>query len=116
MFARISTFILLALPILATATTVLPRTDGGACGASGTVQCCQSTQSPSNLSPNVTSLLGFLGVAISDLVGNVGLTCSTIAVVGLISITQCDNQVVCCSNNNFNGLVALGCNPINIGL
>ncbi len=47
MFARISTFTLLALSILATATAVLPRADGGACGASGTVQCCNSTQSVS---------------------------------------------------------------------
>ncbi len=76
MFARISTFTLLALPILATATAVLPRADGGACGASGTVQCCNSTQNVSlpplliramlniplagNLSPDVTTILGSL--------------------------------------------------------
>ncbi len=50
MFARISTFTLLALPILATATVVLPRTDGAACSATGTAQCCSSTQSVSRVS------------------------------------------------------------------
>ncbi|PBK61817.1 fungal hydrophobin [Armillaria solidipes] len=115
MFARISTFTLLALPLLATATSVLPRTNGAACSATGTAQCCDSTQSSSNLTPSVTTLLGFLGVVISDLTANVGLTCSPITVLG-VGGTQCNNQVVCCNNNNFNGVVALGCTPINIGL
>ncbi len=48
MFAHISFTALLALPLLATA-TVLPRGggDGAACTATGTVQCCASTQSVS---------------------------------------------------------------------
>ncbi|KAK0434463.1 fungal hydrophobin-domain-containing protein [Armillaria borealis] len=94
----------------------LPRGGADACTATGNVQCCESTQSPSDLSSHVTSLLGSLGVDISDLIGNVGVTCSTIAIVGPISVTQCDNQVVCCNDNSFNGVVALGCNPINVGL
>ncbi|KAK0215354.1 fungal hydrophobin-domain-containing protein [Armillaria nabsnona] len=94
----------------------LPRGGADACTATGNVQCCESTQSPTDLSPRVTSLLGSLGVDISDLIGNVGVTCSTIAIVGPISVTQCDSQVVCCNDNTFNGVVALGCNPINVGL
>ncbi|KAK0442708.1 hydrophobin 2 [Desarmillaria tabescens] len=112
MFARISTFTLLALPILATA-TVLPRSDGAACSATGTAQCCASTQSPT--SSIVQNLLGSLGIPIGSVTANVGLTCSPITVLGLGS-TQCSNQVVCCDNNNFNGVIALGCTPINIGL
>ncbi|KAK0434465.1 hydrophobin 2 [Armillaria borealis] len=115
MFARVSAFTLLALPLLATATVVLPRTDGAACSATGTAQCCTSTQSSSNLSPSLTTLLGLLGVVISDLTANVGLTCTPITVLG-VGDTQCNNQAVCCNNNNFNGAVALGCTPINIGL
>ncbi|KAK0199588.1 hydrophobin 2 [Desarmillaria ectypa] len=113
MFARISTFTLLALPLLATATAVLPRTDGAACSATGTAQCCASTQSPT--SSIVQTLLGLLGIPIGSVTANVGLTCSPITVLGLGG-TQCSNQVVCCDNNNFNGVVALGCTPINIGL
>ncbi|KAK0199589.1 hydrophobin 2 [Desarmillaria ectypa] len=112
MFARISTFTLLALPLLATATAIVPRADGAAC-ATGTAQCCSSTQSPS--SSIVQTLLGLLGIPIGSVTADVGLTCSPITVLG-IGGTQCSNQVVCCNNNNFNGVVALGCTPINIGL
>ncbi|SJL14496.1 related to Hydrophobin-3 [Armillaria ostoyae] len=115
MFARISTFTFLALPLLATAAAVLPRTDGAACSATGTAQCCESTQSPTNLSTPASALLGLLGVVIGDLTADVGLTCTPITVLG-VGGTQCNNQVVCCNNNNFNGAVALGCTPINIGL
>ncbi|KAK0434414.1 hydrophobin [Armillaria borealis] len=116
MFARISFTALLALPLLATA-TVLPRGggDGAACTATGTVQCCASTQSPTDLSAPVSTLLGLLGVVVGQLTGNVGVSCSPITVIG-VGGTQCNNQVVCCNNNNFNGLVSLGCTPINVGL
>ncbi|PBK86717.1 hypothetical protein ARMGADRAFT_939952, partial [Armillaria gallica] len=63
----------------------------------------------------VSSLLGLLGVAVGQLTGNVGVSCTPITVVGLGG-TQCSDQVVCCDDNNFNGLVSLGCTPLNIGL
>ncbi|PBK84068.1 hypothetical protein ARMGADRAFT_943952, partial [Armillaria gallica] len=66
-------------------------------------------------SPSVTTLLGLLGVVIGDLTANVGVTCSPISVIG-VGGTQCNSQAVCCDNNNFNGLIALGCTPLNIGL
>ncbi|KAK0184183.1 hydrophobin [Armillaria mellea] len=115
MFARISTFTLLALPLLATATAVLPRTDGAAGCATGPVQCCNSVQNPSNLTPFATGRLGLLGVVIGDLTANVGVTCSPITVIG-VGGTSCTSQTVCCDNNTFNGLVALGCMPININV
>ncbi|KAF8204671.1 hydrophobin-251 [Pholiota molesta] len=30
--------------------------------------------------------------------------------------TSCSAQPVCCTNDSFNGVVALGCTPININL
>ncbi|KAK0215361.1 hydrophobin-251 [Armillaria nabsnona] len=80
MFSRISTFTLLALPILATATAVLPRTDGAAC-ATGTTQCCNSVQSPT--SSFVQGLLGLVGIPIGSVTANVGLTCSPMTVLGV---------------------------------
>ncbi|KAK0442699.1 hydrophobin-251 [Desarmillaria tabescens] len=114
MFARISSFA--ALLTLATA-TVLPRGggNGAACSDTGTAQCCDSVQNPSDLSPSTSLLLGLLGVVVGDLTADVGLTCSPISVIG-VGGTNCDAQTVCCDNNNFNGLIALGCIPINIGL
>ncbi|KAK0442718.1 hydrophobin 2 [Desarmillaria tabescens] len=115
MFARLSSFVLLALPLLATATAILPRDDGAACSATGNAQCCDSTQSPTDLDSGVQTLLGLLGVVIGDLTGDVGVTCTPITVLG-VGGTECNNQVVCCDDSNFNGLVALGCTPFNIGL
>ncbi|KAK0476336.1 hydrophobin-251 [Armillaria novae-zelandiae] len=112
MLARLSSVALLALPLLASATAVVPRDDGASC-ATGTTQCCDSVQSPS--SNVVQTLLGLLGIPIGSVTANVGVTCSPISVIG-VGGTSCSNQVVCCENNSFNGVVALGCTPINIGL
>ncbi|KAK0212025.1 hydrophobin-251 [Armillaria fumosa] len=114
MFARISSFTVLLT--LATA-TILPRGggSGAACSATGTAQCCESTQNPSDLSPSTVALLGLLGVVVGDLTADVGLTCSPISVIG-VGGTSCDAQAVCCDDNKFNGVIALGCSPINIGL
>ncbi|KAK0240747.1 hydrophobin-251 [Armillaria nabsnona] len=119
MFARISTLTLavLALPLLV-ASSVVPRQEtnttvtGGQCNT-GSAQCCKSVQDPK--SDAVQNVLGLLGIPIGDITAQVGLTCAPITVLGL-GTTQCANQPVCCSNNNFNGLVALGCTPINIAL
>ncbi|PBK59391.1 hydrophobin-domain-containing protein [Armillaria solidipes] len=96
---------------------VLPRGggDGAACSATGTAQCCGSTESASDVSSGVATLLGLLGVVVSDLTANVGVTCSPISVIG-VGGTSCSSQAVCCDNNHYNGLVALGCTPLNVGL
>ncbi|KAK0199590.1 hydrophobin-251 [Desarmillaria ectypa] len=117
MFARFSSFA--ALLTLATA-MILPRGGGGggngaACSATGTAQCCDSTENPNNLSPSTTALMALLGIVAGDITATVGLTCSPISVIG-VGGTNCNAQPVCCDNNNFNGLIALGCTPINIGL
>ncbi|KAF8806916.1 type 1 hydrophobin [Phlegmacium glaucopus] len=87
MFASAASVFVLALPLLATA-TVLPRTDGDNQCNSGSLQCCDSTST---------------------------VTCSPLTVVG-VSGTSCNDQAVCCTNNSFNGVVALGCTPINLNL
>ncbi|KAK0209398.1 hydrophobin 2, partial [Armillaria fumosa] len=112
-FARLSSCVLLALSPPASATAVVPRGDGGSCCASGSAQCCDSVQSPS--SNVVQFLLSLLGIPIGSVTTNVGVTCSPISVIG-VDGTLCSNQVICCENNSFNGLIALGCTPINVGL
>ncbi|KAF8895186.1 fungal hydrophobin-domain-containing protein [Infundibulicybe gibba] len=117
MFARTSTIALFAMiPLLAAATavprTTTPTTPASQCNT-GDLQCCNSTQESSNTSVGLTSLLGLLGVVIGDLTGQVGVTCSPVTLIGLAG-NSCSAQPVCCSDNNFSGLVALGCTPINI--
>ncbi|KAH8119784.1 hydrophobin-251 [Phellopilus nigrolimitatus] len=96
-----------SLAILAVATPT-PQTTSS-CNT-GSLECCNSVQSAS--SPQAASLLGLLGVVLGADVP-VGLTCSPLSVVGLSS-SSCTADPVCCSGNNYSGLVVVGCSPINL--
>ncbi|GLB43277.1 putative hydrophobins [Lyophyllum shimeji] len=104
MLARATAAFFLALPLLSAAT--------GQCNT-GELQCCNSVQNAD--SPSVAALLGAIGVAAQGVTGQVGVTCNPISVIG-ISGNSCTAQPVCCTNNSFNGVVALGCTPINVNL
>ncbi|KAF8187192.1 hydrophobin-251 [Pholiota molesta] len=80
----------------------------------GPVQCCNHLQSSDT--PGFSELLSLVGVSLSGITGQVGVTCTPISVIGGGASSDCTAQPVCCSNNNFNGVVALGCSPINVGL
>ncbi|PFH45408.1 hypothetical protein AMATHDRAFT_9303 [Amanita thiersii Skay4041] len=86
---------------------------GGSCN-SGDAQCCNQVMNSSD--PGYSSVLGLLGVGLGDITGQIGAGCTPITAVGLGTGANCNSQAVCCTNNNFNGVVALGCSPINFGL
>ncbi|KAF8895198.1 fungal hydrophobin-domain-containing protein [Infundibulicybe gibba] len=120
MFARTSTIALFAmLPLLAAATavprTTTPTTPASQCNT-GDLQCCNSTQESSSTNASLTSLLGLLGVVLSGLTGQVGVTCSPLSVIGVGGNSgECAvSKPVCCSNNSFHGIVAVGCTPVNL--
>ncbi|KAG7451623.1 hydrophobin-domain-containing protein [Guyanagaster necrorhizus] len=81
--------------------------------STGSLQCCDSVES--STSSVVAALLGLLGIHLGSTAVNVGMTCSPLSVIG-IGGNSCSQQTVCCENNSFNGLIAVGCTPINIGL
>ncbi|KIY49470.1 fungal hydrophobin [Fistulina hepatica ATCC 64428] len=108
---KLSALATVVLATLAVATPT-PRGGGGQSCSSGPVQCCNSVQDAS--SPAASSLLGLLGVIVGADVP-IGLTCNPITVIGAGG-TSCNAQTVCCDNNNFNGVVAIGCTPINLNL
>ncbi|TFK37342.1 hydrophobin, partial [Crucibulum laeve] len=83
--------------------------------STGDLQCCNSTQDSQNLSSTVLGIFGLLGIDVSSITALVGVTCTPITVIGLGG-NSCSAQAVCCSNNSFNGLVALGCTPVNLSL
>ena len=84
-----------------------------------------------------SGLLGLLGINVEDVTALVGVTCSPISVIGIGS-AGCAASPVCCTNNSFSksklqplwchwhilimllvtsdGVVAIGCTPININL
>ncbi|KAJ7231151.1 hypothetical protein B0H12DRAFT_1146825 [Mycena haematopus] len=59
--------------------------------------CCSQIENASD--PNVSQLLGLLGIVAT---GEVGLQCAPLG-------SSCSGQVACCTNNSFNGLIATGC-------
>lgn len=75
----------------------------------GEMHCCNSvSQAGSN--GELDDLLGLLGVVVAAGT-NVGQSCSPIAALGN---SGCTAKPVCCENNQFNGLVNIGCTPIQL--
>ncbi|KIJ60366.1 hypothetical protein HYDPIDRAFT_117274 [Hydnomerulius pinastri MD-312] len=114
MFIRPSA-VLLPIAALAAVATAAPNALVGRdqCNT-GSISCCNQTYS--STSTSITSLLGLLGIVLGPVEGLLGLGCSPITVVGTGSGAQCTQQPVCCTGNTFNGLINIGCTPINIGL
>ncbi|KAJ2934924.1 hypothetical protein H1R20_g2195, partial [Candolleomyces eurysporus] len=114
MFARLSAVTIalaLAIPmVVATPAPLVSRTES-ACNT-GSLQCCHDTVQAGT--PTATTITGLLGITGS--IGKLlGVSCTPINVVGLGG-TTCTQQAVCCTGNNFNGVVALGCTPINVAV
>ncbi|ESK88579.1 hydrophobin [Moniliophthora roreri MCA 2997] len=80
----------------------------------GPVQCCNIVDNFEN--EDVANALGLVGVVVQDLNIPIGVNCVPISAVIGIGGNSCSQQPVCCEENNFNGLVALGCTPINANL
>ncbi|KJA19372.1 hypothetical protein HYPSUDRAFT_143836 [Hypholoma sublateritium FD-334 SS-4] len=106
-FTTLSTLTTLALAAFASA-------DGASSQCNtGSIQCCNSVHDAQSAS--LAGLFSVLSIAVESVTGQVGVTCSPITAVGAGG-NACTQQAVCCSNNSFNGVVALGCTPININL
>ncbi|KAF9051488.1 fungal hydrophobin-domain-containing protein [Panaeolus papilionaceus] len=102
-----------ALPLLASA-SVLPRTDGPSnqCNT-GPIQCCNNVGTANAL--GLGSILSLLGIVLDPVTALIGINCSPLSVIG-IGGNSCSATPVCCTGNTFNGLINLGCSPININL
>ncbi|KAF5337452.1 hypothetical protein D9758_018016 [Tetrapyrgos nigripes] len=79
----------------------------------GPIQCCNSVQSANH--GIVPSLLILLSIVLGDVTAQVGLTCNPITIIGGGG-NFCTSQPVCCQNNSFNGIIAIGCTLIKINL
>ncbi|KAN0075534.1 fungal hydrophobin [Tylopilus felleus] len=108
---------LLPVAALAAVAAAMPnaleaRWDTSQCN-NGEIQCCNSTEESNDSTVSVLSAL--LGIALPNVAGLIGLDCDPITVIGAGG-NSCTAQTVCCTNNNFNGVVNLGCSLINLGL
>ncbi|KDR77535.1 hypothetical protein GALMADRAFT_65951 [Galerina marginata CBS 339.88] len=79
----------------------------------GDLQCCDSTGTAKDAS--IAKLFGLLGIVVQDVNALVGVTCTPITVIGAGG-NSCSAQPVCCTNNSFKGVVALGCTPVDLSL
>ncbi|KAG1780578.1 fungal hydrophobin [Suillus placidus] len=89
--------------------------DSGQCNT-GEIQCCNnSTNYDSAPAAKAFNQVGLANVAVVvDAV--VGLDCSGTSVVGTSSGCEANQEPLCCEDNSYNGLVSLGCTPINVNV
>ncbi|KAF7770828.1 fungal hydrophobin [Agaricus bisporus var. burnettii] len=115
MFARISTIIAILFFAMLTAASVqvVPRTDPPDGCSVDDLYCCNDVVGDSD--PMVGTIAGLLGIDLGLIEGTVGLNCSPIK-TGPGSGSSCSSQTVCCTGNNFSGLIVIDCSPININL
>ncbi|KAF4621002.1 hypothetical protein D9613_000974 [Agrocybe pediades] len=97
-------------PIFAAATPIDARDDGD-CNTGSTL-CCNSIQQSS------TTAISQESARWSPRYHAPRLACSCWRPLNILGVggNSCSAQPVCCSQNNFNGLLAIGCNPININV
>ncbi|KAI9570834.1 hypothetical protein HD554DRAFT_2037289 [Boletus coccyginus] len=53
-----------------------------------------------------------LGIALFHVTSLLRFSCTLIMIIRMETGASCTQQPVCCTNNNFNGLINLGCPPI----
>ncbi|KAF9521767.1 fungal hydrophobin-domain-containing protein [Crepidotus variabilis] len=80
----------------------------------GELYCCNNVETAD--SSAIAGLLFVIGVAVAPITALIGSTCSPIDVASIGSGANCAAQPVCCQNNDFSGLVVIGCTPVNINL
>ncbi|KAJ3974321.1 hydrophobin 2 [Lentinula raphanica] len=108
-------FVSAVLATLAVATPTPDSRDEPASSCStGDLQCCNSVQPATSTA--ASSLLALLGIVLQDVNVPVGITCSPIDVIGVLNGNDCNapSQAVCCHDNNYGGLVSLGCLPVQL--
>ncbi|KIM37597.1 hypothetical protein M413DRAFT_258079 [Hebeloma cylindrosporum] len=111
MFSKVALFTVATMAIFAAAAPA-PSIENS-CNT-GPVQCCNQLMKSDSAQANL--LTSLLGLALGPVTGQVGVQCSPLSVIGLGKGASCSSQPVCCSNNSFNGLIAVGCSPINVNV
>ncbi|KAH7919097.1 fungal hydrophobin [Leucogyrophana mollusca] len=106
-------FALLPLAVLAVATPT-----GGATNScnTGSASCCDTTSQVGFVPCGRTGILGLLGLNVGSITGLIGFTCSPLTIIGTGTSCTANQEPVCCTDNTFNGVVNLGCSPLNVNL
>ncbi|KLO20323.1 fungal hydrophobin [Schizopora paradoxa] len=106
-------FAALSVPLLALGTPT-PQALGNSQCDTGSLRCCSQVTTPeaygqtAGLGSVITELLGSIS-------GTIGVSCDSVNVIGA-SGNSCSAQPACCTGDTFNGLVTLGCSPVNVNV
>ncbi|KAF8877411.1 type 1 hydrophobin [Infundibulicybe gibba] len=111
MFAKTTLLFLASAALLVSAT---PVPDNNNSCNTDSMYCCNQVHKSE--SAEYTDLVTEYGLNVKAITGNIGVNCSPITGLGVGGGPSCNQQPVCCSGNNFNGLVVVGCSPIIINL
>ncbi|EIM21037.1 hypothetical protein WALSEDRAFT_69462 [Wallemia mellicola CBS 633.66] len=95
------------LTLAATASLVVAddfkRTDGkGSCNVGDVKDYEEATAEEKDL------------IGLNDVVGQLGIECSQIPIIGVALQDMCKVTPVCCENVEQNGLINLGCSPLSL--
>ncbi|TFK37361.1 fruiting body protein SC1 [Crucibulum laeve] len=107
MFSKVA-LVTVSLAIFATATTI-PQGGNNQC-STGSVQCCNTVESADSAQA-AKAIAGLGSLITGPITGQVGLACNPISVIGG-GFNSCKAQTACCTDNNYNGVVVVGCSPI----
>ncbi|KAH9475272.1 Fruiting body protein SC1 [Psilocybe cubensis] len=107
MFAKIAVLFTASMAVLVAAGDINDSCNTGA------VQCCNTSYAAGTKEANL--LASLVGVVAGAITGQVGVNCTPVSVLAIAG-NSCSTQPVCCTSNHFNGLVNVGCNPVNANL
>ncbi|KAJ2929148.1 hypothetical protein H1R20_g7940, partial [Candolleomyces eurysporus] len=119
MLARV--FSLIAVSSVFLAVTAMP-TPGGHHGGEvsqcngGEVYCCNSYHEVEKEDESWKAIYALLNLDIDGLTGGIAANCSPLGVAAIGNGASCSSQTVCCQDNQYNGLINVGCSPINLAL
>jgi len=103
MYTRIVAALTLASAVLAW--------DVGQC-RTGSLQCCENVQDATD-AHDAFGQLG-LGDLLNGITGQVGISCNPITGIGTGQGANCASIPVCCDENKYNGLLNIGCSPVQV--
>ncbi|KAF5322070.1 hypothetical protein D9619_001633 [Psilocybe cf. subviscida] len=96
---------ILFLPALVVASAIQSR---DTCNT-GSYLCCQTV---TQLDTSTLPIIGLLGITTPpNYTGLVGLNCTPVDPTTYLT-NPCPNQLVCCAQNSWNGIIALDCVPV----
>ncbi|KAI0791382.1 fungal hydrophobin-domain-containing protein [Abortiporus biennis] len=83
----------------------------------GNVQCCNQVQRAGapGMSTIIQQLLD-LDIPVQNADTNIGTDCTPINALGMGNGANCASEPVCCDNNTEDGLIGVGCSPVNAEL